>query len=102
MNRTALRHILFVILTTVMCFGFSSYVLLAQYQVATTVSESNVNEEDAKTGEKSLMELNSFYLQDNLLLNILMSSERSQAFHHSNEQLPDFHLIPNTPPPNLV
>lgn len=101
MKRATLKHILFTMLTTIMCFGFSSYVALSQYEVAKVVN-ININEEDSETAEKSLTELNSFYLHEDLLLNTTTTLSTSLAFHYRNELLSDFNLIPNTPPPNLA
>jgi len=101
MRKATLKHILFTMLTTVMCFGFSSYVVLSQYEVTKVVNIS-INEEDSETAEKSITELNSFYLHEDLLLNTTTTLSTSLAFHYRNELLPDFNLIPNTPPPNLA
>lgn len=101
MKRATLKHILFTMLTTVMCFGFSSYVVLSKFEVAKEVSV-NVNEEDAETAEKSVTEVSGFYLHEELTIHTAINFISTQVFHYSDDQLLDFSLIPNTPPPNLV
>ena len=100
MKMSVLKHMLFTMLTTLMCAGFSSYVVLNQYQVATEVGIS-INEEDSETAEKSITESN-YFVNDHFSANTLTVLITSQAFHYRNKQLPDFILTPNTPPPNLA
>jgi len=99
MKRANSRHILFVMLTTVMCFGFSSYVLYATYQPATEIS---MNEEEQAAGEKSLTEQNSFYINENHPIIALLTISFNQSFPDPQKKLPSFALSPNTPPPDLT
>lgn len=89
-------------LTTAMCIGFSCYVLLIPYQVATEVSVNNLNEEDAKPGEKSVTELNSFYLQESFLLESPFTFSLKSIFIDDRIEILHFNLAPNTPPPDLA
>ena len=100
MKRAALKPFLITMLTLLMCVGFSSYVFLSQFQVVKEASIT-INEEDSETAEKSVTELN-YFIEENSLLNKSFALITSQAFHYRNRQLPDFSLIPNTPPPNLA
>ena len=101
MKRATLKHILFTMLTTVMCLGFSSYVVLSRSEIAKEINVS-INEEDSETAENSVNEISSFYMQEELPLNVITTVISAQLFHHYAYQLLDFSLIPNTPPPNLV
>ena len=99
MKRANFRHILFVMLTTVICLGFSSYVLYATYQ---PVAEISMNEEEQAAGEKSLTELNSFYINENHPIIVPLTVSYDQSFPDLQNELPSFVLSPNTPPPDLA
>lgn len=86
-------------LTTVMCLGFSSYVLLASYQPAT---EMSINEEEQSAGEKSLTELNSFYVNESHPLVEPLAIVIEKFYSDFRTEIPSFALSPNTPPPNLA
>ena len=102
MKTTTLRHILFTMLTTVMCFGFSSYVVLSQFNVAKEITISSVEDETTEASDKSVNELNTFFIHQDISTNKTLILSSRMDYPIQQEQLPDFHIMINTPPPDLA
>lgn len=88
-----------VLLITLVCFSFCSYVLLSPFKNLYEVSISSMSEDTSKVEEHSSKDLIAILIVNDYPLDFHAKLSKKEI---SNEQvkLPAFDAVPNTPPPN--
>lgn len=101
MDPDKIKNNCFVVLLLLVCLSFSNYILLSPFKIHYEISNSDFSEENTETSKENFKEMVAIFEGSSLDITLSLTNKTAIAVY-KQIKLPSFHIVPNTPPPDLA
>ncbi len=101
MGTDKIKNSCFLILLMLVCLSFSNYLLLSPFKIHYEISKSDFSEENTETSKENFKEIVAIFEGSSLNITLFLPNKTAIAVY-KQLKLPSFHIVPNTPPPDLA